>query len=246
MSRLASHRFKRRALWIGALVASVVGVVVAAALIGNTAEPEPEHFSSQPAWVYHEPKLARLGRAERARLLETSMLFVRTAVARRDLDRAYALAGPELRQGMSRSEWAKGNIPVVPFPAVGVAQWNVAYSYENDVAFQISLIAERGASPVVGKTFTIELVRPSRSAPWHVASWVPTGISGAGNDLKVAAQARAVQARTIEAPLGRIWLALPVGVLALVILIPIGVATRSWFLNRRGEREYRLERGRSL
>lgn len=246
MSRFGSHRFRRRFLWSAAFVIATASVVVTAAVIGNTAKPEPEHFSNEPTWVYREPKLARLSKAERAHLLETSMLFVRTAVARKDLDRAYALAGPELRQGMSLDEWMKGNIPVVPFPAAGVAQWSVAYSYENDVAFQISLIAKPGSSPVVGKTFTIELMRPRRSAPWHVASWVPTGISGAGNDVRIAAQEQATQTQRIEAPLGRIWLALPVGVLALVILIPVGVATRSWYVHRKGEREYRLERGKSL
>jgi hypothetical protein len=242
VSRLTSHRVRRRALWIGALVAATAGVVIPTVLLGNTAKPEPaEHVTRGNTWVYHEPKLARLSAAERTTLLDTSLRFVRTAVARKHLDQAYALAGPELLQGMSKREWMTGNIPVVPFPAVGVAQWDVSYSYENDVAFQLSLLAKPGSSSVVGKTFTIELVRRRPSAPWRVAAWAPLGISGEGNDLDIAAQAQQVQ--KVSAPLATWWLALPAGVLALVVLIPIGIAVRSWLAGRKAERAYRAERG---
>jgi hypothetical protein len=238
-SRWASHRFRRRVLWAGALVAATAGVVVPVVLLGNTAHDEPERFSNRPLWVYHAPKLARLSAAERSRLLDTSVRFVRTAVARRHLDEAYALADPQLLQGMSKREWMTGNIPVVPFPAAGVAQWDVDYSYENDVAFQLSLLAKQGSSPVVGKTFTIELVRHGRGAPWRVASWVPVGVSGAGNDLDAAAEQQAVDALKVSAPLATWWLALPAGLLALVVLIPVGIALRSWLVGRRAAREYR-------
>ncbi len=242
-ARLASHRFRRRLLWVGSLVAAGTGVAVTVALIGNTAKPEPERFTNAKVWVYREPKLARLTSAERQRLLDTSLHFVRTAVARKHLDEAWALAGPELRQGMSRREWLTGDIPVVPFPAVGVAQWDVAYSYENDVAFQISLVAKPGTSSVVGKTFTIELTRPRAGRAWRVAAWAPLGISGPGNDVEIAAQEQANEAAKVSAPLAMWWLALPVGVLALVLLIPLSLAVRSWLLHRRFEREYRAERG---
>jgi hypothetical protein len=241
--RLASHRFRRRALWGAALVGALAGIVVPAVLLGNTAKQEPERLSGGRAWVYRAPKLARLAPAERARLLETSIRFVRTAVARQHLDEAYDLAGPELRQGMSKREWMRGNIPVVPFPAAGVAQWDLSYSYENDVAFQLSLLAKPGSSSVVGKTFTIELVRRTVHSPWKVVSWVPVGVSGPGNDTEIAAQQQALDAQRLPAPLARWWLALPVGVLALVVLVPIGLGVRSWLAGRRADRRYRAERG---
>lgn len=245
-SRWSSHRFRRRALWAGALVAATTGVVVPTVLLGNTAKPEPEEAAPHgKVWVYREPKLARLTAAERTRLLDTSLRFVRTAVARRHLDQAYALADPQLLQGMSKREWMTGNIPVVPFPAAGVAQWDVTYSYENDVAFQLSLVAKPGSSPVVGKTFTIELVRPKRGAAWRVVSWSPLGISGSNNDVEIAAQQKQVEAAAVErgAPLGTWWLALPATVLGLAVLVPVGLGVRSWLAGRRAERDYRAERG---
>jgi len=245
MSRWSSHRFRRRALWAAAAAAAAAGVVVPTVLLGNTAKPEPERFSNRPTWIYHEPKAARLTSLDRRVALDTSIRFVRTAVARQRLDEAYALAAPELRQGLTKRQWMTGNIPVVPFPAVGVAQWDVAYSYENDVAFQLSLVAKPGASPVVGKTFTIELVRRKRGLPWRVVSWTPLGISGSNNDVEIAAQQDALAAQAVKrgAPLGTWWLALPAGLLALVVLIPIGVGVRSWLAGRRAERDYRAERG---
>jgi hypothetical protein len=241
--RFASPRFRRRFIWSILLVGSATGVVVTAALVGNTAHPEPETFSNTPVTIARSPKLARLGPVERQRLLETSLLFVRTAVARRDLDRAYELAGPELVQGMTRAEWRHGNIPVVPFPAIGVAEWDVAYSYENDVAFTLSLVAKPGTSPVVGKTFTIELTRPSGRKPWRVASWFPTGISSVRNDPKLAAAAE--QVPKVQAGLSLWWLFLPVGMLATVIVIPAALGARHWWIGRRSERAYLSERGYS-
>lgn len=240
--RFASYRFRRRFAWVSALVLATTGVIVTAALIGNTGEREPERFTSQPAKVYRSPKLARLRPADRARLLQTSLQFVRTAVVRRHLDRAYELAGPALTQGMSRSEWETGNIPVVPFPAIGVAAWNVAYSYDNDVAFNLSLVAKPGASPVIGKTFTIELKRRDHRSPWLVASWFPTGISGIGNDPTLAAQVEST--RYGHAALSLYWLALPVGLLALILVVPAGLGVRHWWVGRRSERQYLAERGR--
>lgn len=241
MGRLSSYRFRRRALWTVAVLVAATAVVVPTVLLGNTAKPEPERFSNEPTWVYHEPKRAALTSDDRRGALDASIRFVRTAVARQRLDEAYALAAPELRQGLTKRQWMTGNIPVVPFPAVGVAQWDVAYSYENDVAFQLSLVAKPGSSSVVGKTFTIELVRRGRGAPWRVASWAPLGISGATNDVEIAAQQQESEAaaRRRDAPLGTWWLALPVALLGLAVIVPVGLGVRSWLAGRRAERDYR-------
>ena len=239
--RLASYRFRRRFAWITVLASAASGVVVASVLLGNTAKPPPEHLTNRPAQVVRAPRLAKLRPADRTLLLNTSLRFVRTAVARRHLDQAWKLAGPELTQGMTRREWLSGNIPVVPFPAAGVASWNVAYSYDNDVAFDISLVAKPGASPVIGKTFTIELTRRDHRSPWRVASWLPTGISGIGNDPKLAAQVE--QTKIGKPALGLYWLALPFGLLAMIVIVPTALGLRHWWVGRRSEREYLAERG---
>ena len=49
--------------------------------------------------------------------------FIHTAVCRRHLDEAWALAAPELRErDHAASDWRTGNIPVVPFPASDIDQ----------------------------------------------------------------------------------------------------------------------------
>lgn len=241
--RWSSVRFRRRFYAIGGTLTVVTSVVVAAALIGNTATPQPDTLRPGKPWVYHEPVKAKLLGLDRRSALDTSLLFINTAVARKHLDVAYRLAAPELRQGMSKGEWMHGDIPVVPFPVLAVAQYSLAYSYRNDVAFQFSLLARPGTgSTVVGKTFTIELKRPRTHAPWRVVSWSPTGISGVTNDL---AQAITASKRPPppEGSLSLYWLLLPLGMLASIVLVPTALGVRGWYLGRKFERQYLAERG---
>ena len=42
--------------------------------------------------------------------------FISTAVARKDLARAWRLSGPDIRQDLTLREWMTGRIPVVPYP----------------------------------------------------------------------------------------------------------------------------------
>ncbi len=237
---LASHRLRRRLVWIGAFTAAAGGVVAVALLTRNTPERRPDVLNDVPPTIIRSPKLVHLRPADRSRLLETSLLFVRTAVARRHLDQAYALVGPQLREGMSRAEWMKGNIPVVPFAAAGLAAWKVAFSYRNDIAFELSLVAKPGSSTVLGKTFTIELTRRDAGAPWLVSSWVPTGVSGVRNDPQLEAQL-AAKPPSPEG-LSRYWLFLPLTLLAMVVIIPATLGAHSWWVGRRAERQYAAER----
>jgi hypothetical protein len=239
--RFASPRFRRRLVWSSVAVAALAGTVVAAVLIGDTGRPEPERFSAGTPKVVHSPKLAHLTPRERVGLLNTSLLFVRTAVMREDLSRAYDLTGPQLRQGLSRKQWLRGNIPVVPFQAVGIAAWNVAYSYVNDVAFNLSLVAKPGTGSVVGKTFTIELSRANPHAHWLVTSWSPVGVSGPGNDVGIREAISSVPEP--KAALSMWWLALPLALLAMIVVIPTGIGVRHWIAGRRSERAYLAERG---
>ena len=91
-----------------------------------------------------------------------------------------SMTDPSLRQGFTRREWATGEIPVVPYPAAGIRQLTIDWSYRDDVALDIVLVAtaESGLSP---KSFMIELKRSGAPAHrhWLVASWVPHGVSEA-------------------------------------------------------------------
>jgi len=237
-SRLTSYRFRRRLAWSAAAGVVLVGIVVAAIVVGNTGKSTETPLSNEPAWVYHEPKLHKLSRNERLELLATSERFVHTAVARRHLDEAWNLLGPEMRAGQTRKSWNTGTNNVVPFPVSDIIAWNVMYSYEGDVAFDLALRSRGG--DLVGKTFTIELKRyPARGNRWLVASWTPNGVSGAGQSKTAAAAAEAEAKRPPpKAPLSATWLLVPGAVLALLLLTPIVLGLRSFVLHRRARKRY--------
>jgi hypothetical protein len=225
-------------------VAAAAAALAAVALgMRNTPDFPQQNLVDEPAQVVPQPRLARLSRADALVVFETSSRFVRTAVAQRELDAAYDLVGPELRGGMSRSEWAKGANPVVPFPAVGIANWAVAYSYRDDVALDVSLVAKPG-SDTIGKTFRIELKRAARTAPWRVVAWLPNGVSGPGNVRSIARRQAAAAAAAEQAgpTLGAWWLLFPASLFSLVFLLPLLLWLRSWRAGRKAEQAYRAAR----
>ena len=244
--RWSSPRFRRRVLWSAGLAVAAAGLVAVGVEMQNNPEFPEQHLRNDPVQIITEPTTKRLTQLDKAQLLATSTKFVRTAVVHRHLLQAYDLVGPDLRGGMTRREWAKGDNPVVPFPAVGIATWAVAYSYTNDAGLDIALVAKPG-SDTVGKTFRIELRRAAGTAPWRVVSWLPNGVSSAGNVRSIAKQQGAVAAApTRPARLGTWWLAFPGALLSLVLLLPLMISVRSWRAGRRAEREYRAERGLPL
>jgi hypothetical protein len=215
------------------VTAIVVGIAI---LIGDTGTTPSEHLSASPPVVYVEPAKRPLGSAERQRLLDMSLRFVATAVTRSNVDVAYDLASPNLRQGLTRRQWHTGNIPVVPFPAVSLVAWQVDWSYKNDVAFDLALRANK-RSDTVGKTFTIELKRYGKQ--WFVEQWTPNGISGPTN-------VRSIKRELDNTPppvakLGVGWLLVPAALFSLLLLIPLGIALRSWHVGRRAVRAYEAE-----
>jgi hypothetical protein len=239
--RLSSPRFRRRALSTAGLAAVAAAVTGLALGLRNTPDFPAQHLVDRPAQVAPRPRPERLNHDDAQLVFATSSRFVRTAVVHRRLVEAYDLVGPELRGGLSRSEWARGANPVVPFPAVGIVDWQVAYSYRNDVALDLSLVAKPG-SDTIGKTFRIELRRRARTAPWKVVAWMPNGISGAGNVRSIARREAAAPAPP-TATLGAWWLLFPVSLISLAFFLPLALWLRGWRAGKRAERAYRAGRG---
>ena len=97
--------------------------------------------------------------------------FVATAVARQGLDRAWQLAGPELRSGLTLAQWRTGNIPVQPYPvAQATATYAVKASHAADAILGITFLPRAGASAAPGR-FTIGLEKIG--GRWLVASFTP-------------------------------------------------------------------------
>jgi len=181
--------------------------------------------------------------AERAAVRSTLQRFVDTAVSRRDIAGAYDLITSDLKEGMSRREWAKGNIPVYPFPAARqrVAISFVDFSYPHDVEVDTLLQPKRGSStgPLA---FSVELKK--LRGRWLVASFLPQKQLPPGSAAGGGAKAKPVK---IAHPYGRghldpKWFAIPIALLALIVLVPLGFAVRNLLRRRRIEREFRSDR----
>ena len=132
--RLSSPRFRRRLYWSTGTLGVLSAMALAAVLIGNTGKKSPGRLNNQPAWVYKEPQTEDLTAAERRELFAIASRFIKTAVARKHLDQAWPMLAPEMRAGQTRKSWDTGFNNVVPFPAVGIAAWNILYTYKDDVA----------------------------------------------------------------------------------------------------------------
>jgi len=233
---LSSPRVRRRLAWAGGLIGVVTGIVVAAVMIGNTGKSfETPIDTNAKAWVSTEPQSVTLTAKERRSVLQTTTRFIGTAVVRKHLDSAWGLLGPEMKAGQTRASFDTGNNNVVPFDAVGIATWDVLYSYRDDVGLDVALIGSPKGN-WAGKTFTIELKRyPAHPKQWLVASWAPRGVGGAGQMRDYAKQ---FPAATVRSPLPARWLLAPVGLVVAFAIGLIGWGISSRIRYRRAVRRY--------
>lgn len=209
-----------------------------AVAIGNTGHSSQTPIdTTKPAWVYHPPKALHLTMREREELLRISTKFIQTAVARHNVDASWVLAGPDLRQDETRGEWDTGNIPVPPFKAAGIATWDLLYSYENDVAFDLALLGGK-QERYLSKTFTIEFKRYRRpdGAHWLVASWTPRGVASV-TALKPSERPKLV-ATPVKAPLSRWFLIVPAAIFGGMLLGFLAFGAVHTVRDRRKARRY--------
>jgi hypothetical protein len=126
------------------------------------------------ALVVAAPAAAKrhLTASERQQINATLDAFVNHAVKRQDVGASYNSVTPSFRGGMSRKEWAKGEIPVFPYPAAGKKfhGWTVQYLHGNELGIQMILMPRKG-SGVGAAAFPMTLRRVH--GRWLVDSIVP-------------------------------------------------------------------------
>jgi hypothetical protein len=164
-----SRRIARLFPWISGLV--LVAGIVAFLIVfyGNTAPKENINPAPgfKPTVVQQHTKSVPVPKEARV----VAGRFILTAVQRKHLDRAWPLAGPQIRQGMTKKQWMTGNIAVVPwFGQLGQVPMAVDYSVQNEVEFTVILQPKPGtkAHP---DTFKIMLHKFGKR--WLVNTWVP-------------------------------------------------------------------------
>jgi hypothetical protein len=158
MAQVGSKVFSRWAPWLSGLVlvAGISAYVATRLASGGTALAPPRP-------VPLAPQARTVARA-----------FVATAVARKDLERAWTLSAPELRHGMTLAEWETGSIPVTPYPvAKAAARWSVESSFADHAVLRVVFVP-----PVASATPRGDFLLTLRSSGgrWLVSSWVPRSI----------------------------------------------------------------------
>jgi hypothetical protein len=259
---LRSPRWRRRLLpfvFLFAAAAPLIYLGVRYSDPGNPGAANGPTFSGGS--IYTQPKKAPFTKASQREVRHVLRDFIGTAVVRRDVGRSWDLTDPSLRAGFTRKQWNNGDLPVVPYPAAnkGWGTWDfVQYSYQGTVGLEVFLFP-KPRSGWSAMTADVELVK-GHDGRWRVDYWMPKKFHGppalaAKTKAKVdrsvkrvaptKAKRQAPATRRVAAPdtgeLGkpsRAWWLLPIGLLSLIVLAPLGIGIGAWVRNRRATREY--------
>ncbi len=181
-------------------------------------------------------------------------------MSKHDLAGTWEIAGPDLRQGITRDDWLKGQIPIVPFAASkrGQGKWSVVnYSYANKVGLELLMFPERRSGQLA--TVETDVVR-GQDGRWRVNYWMITKLHGPGSAAaadsasamsegppnvhklpgkKNGGQAAASRREASPDPTGGVthldakWLLVPLGIVAVALLALLGLGINAWVRNRR-------------
>ena len=170
-SFLASRR-GRRTIFAVSLLILVAGVAAATIVFfGNTGTSLESAKSNEPASIFTQRKQIPLEKDAR----RVAGRFILTAVARKSLGESYDLTHPELRQGLSRTEWLTGNIPVTYYPAdqLETATFKVDESYPKEAILEVALLPKKNVK-IEPQIFYIGLkkVGAGSASAWKVNYWI--------------------------------------------------------------------------
>ena len=263
VSILSSPRRRRRLVPVAILLAVAGPLVYLGVHYSSPGDPGAATGPLVAGPEYAQPKNAPFTRASQREVRRVLHDFIGTAVVRHDAGRSWDLTAPSMREGFTRKQWNRGDMPVVPYPAAdkGWGTWNfVEYSYKGMVGLEVLLFPKPG-SGYSAVTADVELVK-GRDGRWRVDYWMPKKFHGppavaAKTKAKVrrsskrsapakaapkphpAAKRRAAPVATGAPPKpSRLWWLLPIGLVSLIVLAPLGIIVGLWVRNRRAEREY--------
>jgi hypothetical protein len=237
----SSPRRRRRTLKVGIVLAVAALAAILGVFFSNTGHSNNAPFTKERVqFVAPLPKSVEFTKETARDVMIVSAQFVETAVLRTHTERSYDLSDKAFHQGLTRTQWATGNIPVPPYRRADLdsVRWRLDYSYKNRVGLKIYL-QPKATSKVGGLAFNVELHRvgPPQHRHWLVDYWTPAGQQGPPPS-KAAAGPFSTPPQT-KAGLGAIWLVLPIGlVLGLIVSVPIVLGIRGWRRRVRADRSY--------
>jgi hypothetical protein len=252
---LRSYRWRRRLLFIGLPLALAGPLIFLGIHFSSPGNPGNANGPTVPN--YKAPTPARFTKAKQHQVRRVLAAFITSAVAREDPARSWDIAAPSLKEGVTRKDWNRGDLPVVPYPALhkGLGQWDyVEYSYRNSVGLEVFLFPKPG-SGYSAVTADVELVR--HNGRWLVDYWMPKKFHGppalakSGKTTRNAAGKRRHQPQKAKsAPPAeaapeyqsphesRAYWAIPLAILSLIIVVPLAFGGVLWNRNRKAAREH--------
>jgi hypothetical protein len=239
MGVLASARARRRAAWLGALVGVAVGVAAVIVLLPK-GEKSKETFRPG-AQVVRTPRKVPFTAARRREVNALLDQFIPAAVERKQPLQALPLVTDDFRAGVTREEWARGELPVFPYQAEPSSfhSWRVNYSYPTEMS--IELLLHPTAKEELGSLAYIAVFKKTRGR-WLIDSFVNSASFApqhkkpkilAQPDFKPFAETRG------SARLDSRWLLLPAGLLGVLLCVPLGIGVARFRRSRRAWRDYR-------
>jgi hypothetical protein len=239
----SSPRARRRLGFLGVVLVLGAGVWGFSLL-----EPAPKQVAAEPTdpgapVVVGRERQVPLGAADRRAINRTLAAFIPAAVERRDPPAAYRLATPAMRNSATPAQWARGDIPVYPYPASEKRDWTVNFSFPGHVSLDLFVHPRKGAD--VGPiAFTVELRRAAQHR-WLVDSFFPTAmfpkVEDGGQPLAAPDLGPGnVQgtSQTGKARVSPAFFLIPLVLVGLVLLIPVVMFVRGKLRDARSERVY--------
>ena len=181
MSILHSYRWRRRI----AFTAIGVGVAVPLIWLGvRYSDPgNPENANGPTVADYVQTKDVPFTPAQRRQVHQVLKQFIASAVVRQNVAKAWDIAGPTLKEGLTRKQWDKGNLPVIPYPALdkGWGNWSfVQYSYAEGQKHTVGVEVFLFPKPKSGwsaMTADVEVFKNPKKH-WLVDYWMPKRFHG--------------------------------------------------------------------
>jgi hypothetical protein len=181
---------------------------------------------------------------DRAAIDRTLDVFVAATLRRQNAARAWKLATPALHLGGTRASWARGELPVAPFPAAGSTfhDWTVDTARPRVVDL-VLLVHPRKGARVGAISFNISM-RKLHGA-WLVDSFVPAAFfapAGARSGILAAPDLAPGPPGSQYSRSGRIgqgWILVVGGaLLGVVVLLPVLLVGGHRLRDRRARRRY--------
>jgi len=199
-----------------------------------------------PGQVVRIPPTVAMTPARRSAIGALIDAFVPAAVERHAPLRALPLVTPAFRAGVTRADWARGNLPVLPYATTGSHfDWTLGYSHPNEIS--VDVLLHPAPSEELGPiAFTAVFAR--RGNHWLIDSFVPAAsFAPKKKPPRILAQPDFTPSLATVGTHSRLdakWLLLPAAILSLIVLVPIGFGIVHWRRGRRAMREYRTSYSR--